>query len=63
MINQSRIALQGREGDLHFGIPASSVRQISSLLLLGKAKCLHIEHDGLVYQLRITKLGKLVLTK
>jgi hemin uptake protein HemP len=63
MINQPRIALQGRESDLRFGISASSIRQISSLLLLGKAKCLFIEHDGFVYQLRITKLGKLVLTK
>jgi hemin uptake protein HemP len=63
MINQHQIALQGREGDRRFVTSASSVRKISSLLLLGKEKCLHIEHDGLVYQLRITKLGKLVLTK
>jgi len=63
MINQPQIVLQGREGDRRFVTSASSVRKISSLLLLGKAKCLHIEHDGLVYQLRITKLGKLVLTK
>ena len=51
-------------GDNQFStVPVNAVRQISSLLLLGQSKCLHIEHEGLVYQLRITKLGKLVLTK
>jgi hemin uptake protein HemP len=63
MMNQSQAEFR-RKGENPFSLePVNAVRQISSFLLLGQAKCLHIEHDGLVYQLRITKLGKLVLTK
>ncbi|WP_251371480.1 hemin uptake protein HemP [Polynucleobacter sp. VK25] len=36
---------------------------ISSEVLLGQMKQICILHDGYVYQLRITKLGKLILTK
>ncbi|WP_371819867.1 hemin uptake protein HemP [Polynucleobacter sp. MWH-Aus1W21] len=36
---------------------------ISSEALLGQMKQICILHDGHVYQLRITKLGKLILTK
>ncbi|WP_256437860.1 hemin uptake protein HemP [Polynucleobacter sp. UB-Raua-W9] len=38
-------------------------KTISSEALLGQMKQLVILHDGYFYQLRITKLGKLILTK
>ena len=38
-------------------------KTISSEVLLGRGKQMFIAHDGKIYQLRITKLGKLILTK
>ena len=38
-------------------------RTIASEVLLGHLKQIFILHDGHSYQLRITKLGKLILTK
>ena len=38
-------------------------KTISSEALLGQGKQMFIVHDGQIYQLRITKLGKLILTK
>jgi hemin uptake protein HemP len=38
-------------------------RVISSEILLGRMKQVFILHEGETYQLRITKLGKLILTK
>ena len=41
---------------------ASQVPRISSGELFCQARSLEIEHEGKVYQLRITRLGKLILT-
>ncbi|MBU3581545.1 hemin uptake protein HemP [Polynucleobacter sp. AP-Capit-er-40B-B4] len=38
-------------------------KTVSSSVLLGQRKQIFITHDGQTYQLRITKLGKLILTK
>ncbi|MBU3582816.1 hemin uptake protein HemP [Polynucleobacter sp. 15G-AUS-farblos] len=38
-------------------------KTVSSEALLGQGKQIFITHDGQIYQLRITKLGKLILTK
>jgi hemin uptake protein HemP len=38
-------------------------KTVSSEVLLGQGKQMFITHDGQIYQLRITKLGKLILTK
>jgi hemin uptake protein HemP len=38
-------------------------KTVSSETLLGRDKQMFITHDGHTYQLRITKLGKLILTK
>jgi hemin uptake protein HemP len=38
-------------------------KTVSSETLLGQGKQIFIAHDGQIYQLRITKLGKLILTK
>jgi hemin uptake protein HemP len=38
-------------------------KTISSAALLGKQNQIFIDHDGHRYQLRITKLRKLILTK
>lgn len=40
----------------------AEVPRISSTDLFCRAKALEIEHEGKVYQLRITRLGKLILT-
>ncbi|AKJ40682.1 hemin uptake protein HemP [Pragia fontium] len=41
----------------------SSLPLINSQQLLGKSGILLIQHQGQQYQLRITKTGKLILTK
>jgi hemin uptake protein HemP len=38
-------------------------KTLSSEILLGQEKQIFIAHSGQIYQLRITKLGKLILTK
>lgn len=38
-------------------------KTVSSEILLGQGKQMFIAHSGQIYQLRITKLGKLILTK
>ena len=43
--------------------PSQKPRCVPSQELLGKDKTLAIEHEGVVYQLRATRLGKLILTK
>ena len=40
-----------------------SPKTVSSETLLGLSKQMFITHEGHTYQLRITKLGKLILTK
>lgn len=47
--------------DVH--APTRKPRCVLSQELLGKDKTLAIEHEGVVYQLRATRLGKLILTK
>jgi hemin uptake protein HemP len=46
-------------------IPASfgRVRRIDSQTLLGSANEILIEHEGSDYRLRLTRQGKLILTK
>ena len=38
------------------------VPRLDSRKLFGQGKSVHIEHEGKVYELRITRLGKLILT-
>lgn len=38
-------------------------RRLSSESLLGGAREVEIEHQGAIYRLKITSLGKLILTK
>lgn len=45
------------------GVPANAVKRISSRALLGQANSLIIDHEGVSYVLRATRLGKLILTK
>jgi hemin uptake protein HemP len=40
-----------------------SARRIDSRDLLGPAQEIEIDHGGLIYRLRRTSLGKLILTK
>ena len=44
-------------------IPSTPPRKASSHELLGDRSELLIEHQGAEYRLRITRLGKLILTK
>lgn len=41
---------------------SQQVPRFDSRNLFGQAKSVHIEHEGKVYQLRVTRLGKLILT-
>jgi hemin uptake protein HemP len=43
--------------------PGTPPRRINSAALLGAAPEIEIEHRGLIYRLRRTALGKLILTK
>ena len=42
---------------------ATAVRSIDSQALLGSAREVRIHHQGENYTLRLTRLGKLILTK
>jgi hemin uptake protein HemP len=43
--------------------PVSGRRRLSSAALLGNEREVEIEHAGQLYRLRLTSLGKLILTK
>ena len=43
--------------------PHGERRRYRSVQLFGDCPCITIEHGGQEYQLRITRLGKLILTK
>lgn len=38
------------------------VPRFDSRHLFGEGRSVHIEHDGRLYELRVTRLGKLILT-
>ncbi len=44
-------------------LPVEAVKRISSRALLGQSNSLVIDHEGVSYVLRATRLGKLILTK
>ena len=45
-------------------VPAvTALAHIDSVSLLRGGKCVQIEHNGSLYKLQATKLGKLILTK
>jgi hemin uptake protein HemP len=43
--------------------PSARLRRINSRELLGTAQEVEISHTGQIYRLRLTALGKLILTK
>jgi hemin uptake protein HemP len=43
--------------------PTSASRPVPSTMLLQGRSVVQIEHNGALYQLRSTRLGKLILTK
>ena len=43
--------------------PVAQLRRINSRELLGAAQEVEINHTGQIYRLRLTALGKLILTK
>jgi len=45
------------------GPTPSPAPRLSSRDLLGLAREVEIEHEGMLYRLRVTALGKLILTK
>ena len=47
---------------VHDDRDAQPVPRFDSRNLFGQAKSVHIEHEGKVYELRVTRLGKLILT-
>ncbi len=44
-------------------VASGAVRRVSSRVLLGESQSLVIDHEGVSYILRATRLGKLILTK
>lgn len=44
-------------------VRGSVVPRLSSRVLMGGEREIEIDHDGVVYRLRVTSLGKLILTK
>ena len=46
-----------------FRLPKAATHKISSAAILGGHTELQIDHNGEVYRLRKTRLGKLILTK
>lgn len=44
-------------------LPAQPGRRVSSRVLLADAREVEIDHEGVIYRLRVTSLGKLILTK
>ncbi len=47
----------------HEAAPLPQRRRVSSQALLGNEREVEIEHAGQLYRLRLTSLGKLILTK
>lgn len=45
------------------GEAEGAARRTTSRELFGEARLVFIEHDGETYALRLTRLGKLILTK
>ncbi len=43
-------------------IKTGQVPRLDSRTLLGQGKSVQIEHEGKLYELRVTRLGKLILT-
>ena len=56
-------AVQEREEVVVAAPAVSAVAHIDSVSLLRGGKCVQIEHNGAMYKLQATKLGKLILTK
>ncbi len=44
-------------------VSAPAVPAVSSAALMGASRLIHIEHGDQVYTLRITRNGRLILTK
>ena len=57
------LQVAGVSAPLKASAPVDSVKRISSRALLGQANSLIIDHEGVSYVLRATRLGKLILTK
>lgn len=55
---------RGRSDDVApSDVSAGRVARLSSQVLFGGASEVEIEHGGAIYRLRVTSLGKLLLTK
>lgn len=48
---------------MHLAVDSHSRKRINSKTLLGNEREIEIEHGGQLYRLRLTALGKLILTK
>ncbi len=57
----TRVAASGSQR--HDAAPLPQRRRVSSEALLGNEREVEIEHSGQLYRLRLTSLGKLILTK
>jgi hemin uptake protein HemP len=69
-MNANKTALSKNQLDVHGSKSASDIESespgtkvLDSAQLFGQQQTLHIKHGEDVYCLRVTKLGKLILTK
>ncbi len=58
-----QVAAPGQPADDKSAKSAPRVRRVNSRTLLGDENSLVIDHEGVAYILRATRLGKLILTK
>jgi hemin uptake protein HemP len=62
-LDGSRTAPPQTGSALHPALPLPSAAPVSSATLLRGHKTVDIAHNGMLYTLQATKLGKLILTK
>ncbi len=62
-LNQTPAQGCSPSGDGFVQHPVTTSEQVQSKDLLKGQKAVNIEHNGSVYRLQTTKLGKLILTK
>jgi hemin uptake protein HemP len=62
-LKETELATTRTGSAIRSGAPAAQSRIIDSRSLFGDQREVRIEHDGELYLLRLTRLGKLILTK
>lgn len=62
-LNAAPLPQVAADGAADSVVRGAAVPRVSSRVLMGGAREIEIDHEGVVYRLRVTSLGKLILTK